>query len=78
VTRNFERSGEVYATQTPAGEVATALHVGPYDRMKETHDAIHAWASTNQRQFAGQSWEVYGDPKDDLSGVDVTICYLLK
>ena len=78
VTRDFEASGEVHATETPTGEVATALHVGPYDRMKETHDAIHAWASANQRQFAGKSWEIYGDPKDDPSGVDVTICYLLK
>jgi len=78
VTRDFERSGEVYATETPAGEVATALHVGPYDRMKQTHDAIHAWATANQRQIAGQSWEIYRDPKDDPSGVDVTICYLLK
>ena len=78
VTHEFERSGEVYATETPAGEVATALHVGPYDRMKETHDAIHAWASANRRQIADRSWEIYGDPKDDPSGVDVTICYLLR
>src|SRR5215475_12981792 len=42
VTRAFEAAGEVYATGTPAGMVAVAVHIGPYDRIKEAHDAIHA------------------------------------
>src|SRR6266568_3732541 len=42
VTRAFESAGEVYATETPAGMVGVAVHVGAYDRIKETHDAIHA------------------------------------
>src|SRR5215470_6889908 len=62
VSRAFESAGEVYATETPAGMVAVAVHVGPYERMKETHDAIHAWREANQREFAGMSWEIYGDP----------------
>lgn len=28
VTRAFDRSGEVYPTETPAGEVAMAVHIG--------------------------------------------------
>ena len=28
VTRSFPKEGEVFATETPAGRVATALHVG--------------------------------------------------
>jgi hypothetical protein len=43
VTRTFESAWEVYATETPAGIAAVAVHVGAYDRIKETHDAIHAW-----------------------------------
>jgi effector-binding domain-containing protein len=78
VTRSFESSGEVYATQTPAGEVATAVHIGPYDRLKETYDAIHAWASANQRQFAGWSWEIYGDWSDDPSKLETTVVHLLS
>ena len=35
VSRAFESAGEVYATETPAGMVAVAVHVGAYDRMKE-------------------------------------------
>jgi effector-binding domain-containing protein len=78
VTRAFESAGEVYATETPAGMVAVAIHVGPYDRMKETYDAIHAWREANGRAFAGKSWEIYGDWSDDPSKLETTIMYLLK
>jgi effector-binding domain-containing protein len=78
VTRSFEASGEVSATETPAGEVATAVHIGPYDRLKETHDGIHAWAGAHSRQFAGRSWEIYGDWSDDPSKLETTVVYLLS
>ena len=77
VTRAFESAGEVYATVTPAGTVAMAVHVGPYERMKETHDAIHAWREANNRAFAGKSWEIYGDWSEDPSKLETTIMYLL-
>lgn len=77
VVRAFEPEGEVRAVETPAGEAAVATHVGPYDRMMETHDAIHAWAAANQRAFAGTSWEIYGDWSDDPSKLETTIVYLL-
>src|SRR4051812_33505898 len=37
VTRAFETAGEVYATETPAGEAAVAVHRGPYNRMNDTY-----------------------------------------
>src|SRR5215510_12044820 len=60
VTRAFETAGEVYATETPGGEAAVAVHRGPYNRMKEAHDAIGKWMRANQRESAGYSWEIYG------------------
>lgn len=78
VSRSFAPSGDVFATETPAGAVAVAVHVGPYDRLREAHDAIHAWAAANRREFAGQSWEVYGDWNDDPSKLETTVVYLLK
>jgi effector-binding domain-containing protein len=78
VTRPFERAGEVYATETPAGKVATAVHLGPYQKLSETHDAIHAWAAANQVTFAGKSWEVYGDPTPDPAKTETRIEYLLS
>src|SRR5437764_15169138 len=78
VVRAFEPEGEVRAVETPAGEAAVTVHVGPYERMKETHDAIHAWRAANHREFAGKSWEIYGDPSDEPAKIEVTILYLLK
>ena len=78
VTRAFDRSGEVYPTETPTGEVAMAIHMGGYDRLRETHDAIHAWAAAHQRLFGGRSWEIYGDWSDDPSNLETTVVYLLS
>ena len=78
VTRSFETAGEVYATETPGGEVAVAVHRGPYNRMNETHDAIRNWMATNGRESAGHSWEIYGDPTPDPADTETTVVYLLK
>ncbi len=78
VTGAFEAAGEVCATETPAGIAAVAVHVGSYDRMKEAHDAIHAWREASNRTFAGISWEMYGDWSEDPSKLETTIVSLLK
>jgi hypothetical protein len=78
VTRPFETAGEVYATETPAGEAAVVVHRGPYNRMKVAHDAIQNWMAANQRESAGYSWEIYGDPTPDPADTETTVVYLLK
>lgn len=77
VTRPFAQAGEVYATRTPSGKVASALHVGPYELMGETHSAIHAWIAANHMTLAGKSWEIYGDWTDDPTKLETRIEYLL-
>jgi len=42
VARPFEREGNVQCVETPAGEVARTVHVGPYDQLGNAHSAIHA------------------------------------
>jgi effector-binding domain-containing protein len=78
VTRTFEAAGEVYATETPAGEAAVAVHRGPYNRMNEAHDAIRRWMAANRRESAEHSWEIYGDPTPDPADTETTVVYLLK
>jgi hypothetical protein len=78
VTRTFETAGKVYAAETPGGEAAVAVHRGPYNRMSETHDAIGKWMAANQKESAGHSWEIYGDPTPDPADTETTIVYLLK
>ena len=78
VTRTFESAGEVYATETPAGEAAVAVHRGPYDRMNDAYLAIEAWMKAKRRESAGHSWEIYGDPTPDPADTETTIVHLLK
>src|SRR5262249_12802594 len=49
---------------TPAGLVATATHIGPYDRMGEAHDEVHEWCHRTHHRLAGPSWEVYDHPRE--------------
>jgi len=78
VTRAFETAGEVYATETPRGEAAVAVHRGAYDHINKAHDAIGKWMAANGRECAGHSWEIYGDPTPDPADTETTVVYLLK
>ena len=78
VTRTFANVGEVYATETPGGEAAVAVHRGPYNRMNEAYAAIDEWMAANQRESAGHSWEIYGDPTPDPVDTETTVVHLLK
>lgn len=78
VTRDFSPSGEVALVETPAGKAATAVHVGSYDQLGRTHDAIHAWVARNRMSFAGKSWEIYGDSSDDIAKLQTRVEYLLS
>ena len=62
---------------TPAGTVATTVYIGPYDRMKHAHEAIHKWARESGQRLAGPSWEVYGHWSDDPAELQTDIFYLL-
>ena len=78
VTRTFQTTGEVYATETPGGEAAVAVHRGPYTRMNEAYIAIETWMAANRRESAGQAWEIYGDPTPDPADTETTVVHLLK
>jgi effector-binding domain-containing protein len=78
VTRAFEASGEVHATETPGGEAAVAVHRGAYDRIYEAYNAIEEWMAANGRESAGYTWEIYGDPTPDPADTETTVVRLLK
>jgi len=77
VTRPFAPRGEVALAETPAGKVASALHIGAYERMGETHQAIQAWVAANNVKLAGKSWEIYEDWTADPANLQTQIEYLL-
>ncbi len=57
VRQAFARTGEVFASATPAGRIATATHVGPYERLGDTHEAVQRWCRANRHAPAGIEWE---------------------
>jgi effector-binding domain-containing protein len=78
VTGRFEPEGEVRCIETPAGEAAVVVHLGPYGGLAKAHAALHAWCAANGRAIGAASLEVYGDWSDDPSKLETTIQYLLR
>jgi effector-binding domain-containing protein len=77
VARRFEPQGAVRCIETPAGEVASTVHIGPYDRLGDAHNAIHAWCAAHHRSIAHASWEIYGDWNHDQALLETAVKYLL-
>jgi effector-binding domain-containing protein len=71
---------EIALSATPAGEVATATHVGSYAGLGAANAAIKQWCDANHRQLAGPSWEVYGhmSPTDGPENARTDVFWLLK
>ena len=78
----FAGQGEVVGSATPAGEVATTTHFGPYNRLGDAHGAIRDWCAASGRTPAGPNWEVYGhwlpEWDKDPSKIRTDVFYLLK
>jgi effector-binding domain-containing protein len=77
VSRAFAGDGQIVFAQTPAGPTASTVHVGTPDQIAKANAAIEEWCRANHRPLAGVSWEIYGDPGDDPSILEVRIFYLL-
>lgn len=78
VAQRFAAAGEVFCAMTPAGEIATTTHRGPYAGLRAGHEAIRAWIVENEREDGGYSWEIYGDWNDDPKKLETQIVYLLR
>jgi effector-binding domain-containing protein len=78
----FAGHGEVVASATPDGTVATAVHFGPYQRLPEAHQAIRRWCAKNGHTLAGPNWEIYGHWVhawcDDPTKIRTDVFYLLN
>jgi effector-binding domain-containing protein len=78
VFQPFDGNERVSCSKTPAGIVATTVHMGPYDRLDGAHDAILRWCAENGHTLAGPSWEVYGHWEDDPAKLRTDVFYLLR
>jgi effector-binding domain-containing protein len=54
--------GRVQPSSLPGGRVVVAWHVGPYDQLGETYQAVDEWLKAEGGVRTGDAWEVYHDP----------------
>ncbi len=59
VTRPVEGRGRVEAVELPGGDAATTTHVGPYDTLGQSWDALGAWLAEQGKVGGGAPWELY-------------------
>lgn len=64
VPRPVPGNGRVVPSSLPGGPAAVTIHAGPYDEIGPAYEAVQAWARANNRQIAGDPWEVYLTPPD--------------
>jgi effector-binding domain-containing protein len=81
--RVFEGDGgEVVASATPGGLVATVAHLGPYQRLCDAHEAIRSFCAGQGYEFAGPSWEIYGhwveEWNTDPSKIRTDVFYVVR
>lgn len=50
--------------ETPAGQSMTATHVGPYDTVVSTYNAMTTEMQSQGLKPAGDMWEIYFSPPD--------------
>ena len=74
----FTGNDRVVCSVTPAGLVATTVHMGPYGRLGEAHKAVVDWCAANGYALAGPNWEVYGHWDNDPAKVRTDVFYLLR
>jgi effector-binding domain-containing protein len=73
----FEAVGEVVYAETPSGPAATTVHVGRYDRLRATHEALDVWCRANGHRLAGPCWEIYGDWHQDETRLRTELFHLV-
>ena len=59
VASAIQPEGTVKPSQLPAGPAAIAVHVGPYEGLSATYDAISTWMQQAGRAASGGPWEIY-------------------
>lgn len=66
VTSEAVGNETVTIKELPGGDVAVGVHLGPYDTLKRTHDALAAWLAQEGRTPRDAPWEVYvTDPMEE-------------
>jgi len=77
VSGPFAPVDDVVPVTTPAGEVASTVHTGPYSGLGAAHAAVIEWCAQHGRTRADVWWELYGDWHDDPARLETEVVYAL-
>jgi len=75
VSRPVAQSDLVRGSSLPSGTVAVTEHVGPYDEMTATYEALFAWLESRDATPSGDPWEVYFSGPDEAPSTWRTVIY---
>ena len=78
VDAGFEPVDGVLSAATPAGEVASTVHIGPYSGLGAAHEAVIRWCEEHRRTRANVWWEIYGDWHKDAAKLQTEVFYSLQ
>jgi effector-binding domain-containing protein len=77
----FVEHGDVVRSATPAGTVASLVHLGPYGGLGSAHQAIREWCASHGHHLSGPNWEIYGHWQSawdaDASQIRTDVFYLI-
>jgi inorganic pyrophosphatase len=63
----IEGNARVELGELPGGDVATTIHIGPYEGLVVAYAALVEWIRDHGRQETGAPWEVYTTyPEEDF------------
>ncbi len=51
--------GRIEASELPAGDAASTMHVGPYETLGETWAALRGWLAECGKRQGSAPWELY-------------------
>jgi len=77
----FAGNERIHCSKLPIGRAVTTVHFGPYQRLKDAHEAIRDWCIAHGHQRSGVCWEIYGHWEEswntDSSKIRTDIFHLL-
>jgi AraC family transcriptional regulator len=70
--------GEIVVGELPAGKAAFAVHVGPYEKLPKTYQALAEWLKAKGDKPTDIGWEIYvSDPGQAKPEETKTEVYLM-
>ncbi len=77
---SLEAEGRVKPSKLPAGEMATALHTGPYDTLEATYNELTAFVKEQGRETEEFMYEEYLNSPEEVKPEELQtrIYFILK